>query len=563
MNKIILIIFVIFLCLGTILPLFQNGFFEFHDNTQVVRVYEMYLSLQDKMFPVRWVGGLGYGYGYPIFNFYAPFPYYLGAIFMSVGFNALSATKLIFALGILLSGVTMFFFIKKYFGIRAGVVSAVIYAYFPYHAVNIYVRGAVGEFFAYAFLPIIFIGLFKILTVKYRQKLLLAEFNTVITISLGIFLVAISHNLTLLMLFILLPIHFITGIFSSVSKKAFVVLFLSSVILGVLLSSFYILPAFTEMNYTNVASQVGGGAAFLDHFVCVNQFWNSAWGYGGSVAGCEDGMSFKLGKLNIFILIIGVLALAWSYKKKRESYEKVALISLALFIFAIFLTIHQSELIWNSIPIMAYIQYPWRFLNFVGFFLSIIGAYLIFKLPDKIKYVKIGLVFLLVVITILTNQKLFEPQRYNDISPDYYTNKKYINFTVSKISDEYLPQSFAKPTNIAELPISSVDVIDTSGSVTILAEKISYLKIDYSIREKGKLLIRRAYFPIWNAYLNGQEVSIVENSQGMTIDIPKGKGVVELIYQQTGLQKIGNTLTIIAIVTLFVGIIVKRIYYKK
>ena len=92
-SKLVIILIVI-LGIGTILPLLTNGFFSFHDNTQVERVFEMATALGDKMFPVRWVSDLGYGYGYPIFNFYGPLPYYIGGALSLIGFNALVATKI-------------------------------------------------------------------------------------------------------------------------------------------------------------------------------------------------------------------------------------------------------------------------------------------------------------------------------------------------------------------------------------------------------------------------------------------------------------------------------------
>src|SRR3972149_3277762 len=91
-----------------ILPFFHPGFFPMHDDTQPSRVFEMAQSLRDGMFPVRWVKDLGYGYGYPIFNFYAPLSYYIGAGFMFLGVDALVATKLVITFGMILAGLAFF-----------------------------------------------------------------------------------------------------------------------------------------------------------------------------------------------------------------------------------------------------------------------------------------------------------------------------------------------------------------------------------------------------------------------------------------------------------------------
>jgi len=76
----------------------------------------MQKSLHDGMFPVRWVTESCYHYGYPIFNFYAPFAYYVGGFLNLIGIDALNATKLMMGLGVVFSGVFMYLFAKEFWG---------------------------------------------------------------------------------------------------------------------------------------------------------------------------------------------------------------------------------------------------------------------------------------------------------------------------------------------------------------------------------------------------------------------------------------------------------------
>lgn len=556
-KKSFLVLLIGIFSLPTVFPLFHTGFFEFHDNTQVVRVIEMGKSLSSGMFPVRWVEDLGYGYGYPIFNFYAPLPYYSGGFFNLVGLDPLFSTKAMLAIGILLSGVTMFCFSRRFFGNVGGIVSAVIYAYFPYHAVNIYIRGAVDEFFAYAFLPLVFLGLFELLQIKKGKIFNLNNFLMTLTISTGVFLVAVSHNLSIFMLFLLLVPYFIVSLFIVNAKKNYLLVFVSSIFLGILLSSFYILPAFMEMKYTNVLSQVGGGADFKDHFVCLNQYWNSAWGFGGSVKGCLDGMSFKLGKLNILLIILTSIIFGYSlYKKKFRNQEKTVILSLILFLITLFFTLSVSEFIWNSVPYMAYLQYPWRFINFLGLFISFLVGYIAFRVKEWTNLkIEIVICAAVISITIFQNHKLFVPQIYTNHTPNYYTAKNYINYTVSKISDEYMPSGFSIPKNPVDIPINDVEILKTTGIVKVLIKSPKYLKASYDIQNDGVLHVNLAYFPSWKAYVNNENVPIVPNSNGVNISVKKGNGILEMKFAETYVELIGNILTIISFFALVVGII--------
>lgn len=133
------IILIVILSYFAINPFFLPGFFPMHDDTQVARVFEMKQALQDGQFPVRWVANLGYHYGYPIFNFYAPLAYYVGGFMSLIGFDSLTATKIMMVIGIILSGIFMYLFAKEFWGKLGGLVSALLYLYAPYHAVDIYV----------------------------------------------------------------------------------------------------------------------------------------------------------------------------------------------------------------------------------------------------------------------------------------------------------------------------------------------------------------------------------------------------------------------------------------
>lgn len=439
------------LSIFAVLPLLSNGFFSMHDDTQVARVFEMGKSLSSGMFPVRWVEDLGYGFGYPIFNFYSVLPYYIGGFLTVGGVDSLIATKIVFVLGIILSGVSMFYFVKGFFGKNAALVASIVYLYFPYHAVNIYVRGDLAELTAYIFLPLIFLGLYKIGSSDAKTNLKL--YTIISSISLGALI--ISHNLSAFMMFIFIFLFMIVSLVYNKNKRALFVSFSLVLVLGFLLSAFYSIPAVVEMKYTNVLSVVGGGSDYRDHFVCLNQFWDSQWGFGGSAPGCLDGVSFKLGKLNIVLTLLAFGVFILNFKKLKEK-RFILVTSFAFLLFSIFMTLNISAIIW-SIPYMDFLQFPWRFINFIGLFISFVTGYLIWQVEFKFKKrAAIGLSLLIIIVTIFMNAKLFVPQSILPVESNYYTNVKYLRWGVSKISDEYLPKGFVSPTEEGKVKFPSL-----------------------------------------------------------------------------------------------------------
>jgi len=551
-----------------ILPFFDSGFFPIHDSVQVTRVFEMAKSLSSGMFPVRWVADLGYGYGYPLFNFYSVPPYYMGGVLVLIGLSALFATKVVFVFAIILSGVSMYFFVKQFFGNLPALVSSLVYLYFPYHAVNIYVRGDLAELFAYAFLPLVFLFLFK-LHYLYREKSVEGKRAVfyILGLSLSLALVVISHNLSffILMLFVV-PLMVVSFLISS-SRKYLAFVYISSLSLAFLLSSFYAIPAVLEMGYTNVLSQVGGGAHYPDHFVCIGQLWDSVWGFGGSTKGCLDGMSFRLGKVNIVFSIFSLAIYLFWYRKFKKTRFIINTSFLFLFV-STFMILPYSLFIWKLIPFVDFLQFPWRFLNISGFFVSVTLGIFVFLISsiikESLKYLTVVFVALIILSTFYTNTKLFTFQQQLFLDSNYFTSTENIKNIFSKISDEYLPSSFENKAPAREGGLIMVEV----GKVDVLGfddKRFNRLNIEIDAKTNSSFFVNRTFFPSWKTYVNGEKTNTFEKDGKVYFSLPKGEYSIDLILSETKIEIVANILSLIGIVTIVVVIISRRLdkFYAK
>src|SRR3989344_3381096 len=548
LKKLFPFFLIIILSFFAIRPLLLNGFFPMHDDTQPSRVFEMASALKDGMVPVRWSADLGFGYGYPIFNFYAPFAYYTGAVINLLGLNPLDATKAMMIIGIILAGISMYLLAKEFFGRPAGLVAGLLYLYAPYHAVNIYVRGDVAEFYAYGFVPLVFLGLYKI----YKENL----YKHVFLVALFFALVIISHNLTA---FIITPFYLLFSIFLFIKNKNRANLFIA-LGLGVLLSSFYSLPAILEMNYTNVVSQVGGGANFRDHFVCLSQFWTSQWGFGGSAKGCIDGISFMIGKYHILASVLSILAtlfllLKRNFKVLEKDTIQIVTLFLSFLLLSVFLMLSASQFIWDSLPAMEYIQYPWRFLLIASFSVSFLSGGLFLLLKQYINpRIYMIVIFSACIAVVFLNFKFFSPQTILAKDSSDYVSKNALNWDISKITSEYMPKKFMKPKNISQIAnLKSVE--NNNIRLESYSKKTNRIELNLRTVQKTNVVVPLAYFPAWRAYLNGREVSTKEATKGTSVQLVPGKNNLVFAYKETKTETIGNILSISGIVLLALGII--------
>ena len=408
-----------------------------HDDTQLVRVQQMALAIKEGQFPVRWVKDLGYGYGYPIFNFYNPLPYYVGSLPVLLGIDPLTGTKLMFALPIFLGGLGIFVLLTKRYGQSAAILASVLYTYAPYHAVQIYVRGSVAEYWAYAVIPWLLYFLLR--------KSLLGS-----AISLAALI--LSHNLTAIMAIPFLGLFILVNFFLSKNKLLFLILNSSFLILALGLSAFFWLPATVEKNLTNVDAMVEQQFNPLDHFVHSRQLLYSPWGFGGSSPTEHDGLSFMIGSVHLLLLIsAGVL-----YIIRHRKLDTIIISSLLLTFVSIFMLLPISRQVWIlGFRLLKYIQFPWRYLSFSLIGISILGALTVFFLRLKSDLLHL-LTGVLICITILVNIQYFQPQfKYAETVDQLLTEEK-IKWEYSGRSDEYLPKGFIRPQS-AEIATSTKD----------------------------------------------------------------------------------------------------------
>ncbi len=548
--KFIIFSVLIFVLALAIKPLTVPGFFPIHDDTQVARVYEMEKALDDGMFPVRWSKDLGYGYGYSMFNFYAPLSYYVGGLESFFGVDQIVSTKTLFALALIFSGISMYILGNFLWGSWGGIVSSVLYVLAPYNALNIFVRGNIAEAWAYSFIPLFFYGLFRI----YKEKKLRVKYIAVGSLSLSA--IILSHNLTAFELSIF---FFITLVFFFITSKRQAIKFsLLSFALGLLIASFYFIPAIFEASYTNIQSQVGGGADFKDHFVCIQQLWDSPWGFGGSAPGCLDGLSFRIGKLHLVLMGIFVLITLKGWKRKKD---ELSYLIFAIFAFSAFFMIDISKPVWELIKPMEYIQYPWRFLTFASFSSALIAGSLIREL--KINYPKLKIPsyipgLLVVIIALILYVKLFSTQMVLDRSSSYYTNISNLNFRISKISDEYLPKDIKKPQSRDGIG-EKMQFLKGNGKVVYFDEKTNSIKTFIDVSSASTILFRLAYFPAWKAYIDGRETVLNKSTQGVTLELPQGAHELKLLFVETPIERVSDLLSLSGVGLLILG----TIYSKK
>ena len=533
--------------------LFQKGYFNMHDDLQMMRQLEMEKCFKDGQIPCRWVPDMGYKYGFPLFNFYPPLPYLVGQVIRTFGFAFTDTAKILFALSLIFSGLSMYVLVKeifksvgKPFDSWAGIISASFYIWAPYHSVDVYVRGAMNESWALIFFPLIFYFGYKLIIEKQNLN------KWMIGLSLSYFGLFTSHNL---MIMIFTPIFLLWSLIWLKQSKSWSRIFQLGLsgLFSLGLSAFFTLPAVFENNLTWLKSQLIGYYDYTAHFVSLSQLLISKfWGYGPSVWLEYDGMPFPAGHvhwiLSLIIMALWLFSFWINRKKKKKLFSGVYLLIPFLFLigwFAAFMTHVRSTPIYQALPFLALVQFPWRFLTLVTFAFSLLAGSVVLKTKNKIVYI------FLILSVIIFNWNFFLPQggKMGNLTDDEKFSGEAWQLQLTAGIYDYLPVT-AKMAPRAPQKVLA-EFMEGTGSINDESQGTDWAKFNINVEtENSKVRINIFEFPNWIIKIDGHEVGEFvpeEEVWGrMWIEVPKGEHKIEAKFTNTPIRTVSNYVSLIS-----------------
>lgn len=539
---------VILFSLPAIWALFVPGFFGVSDDMHIAWLHQMDAALKTGQWLPRYVPDLSYGFGYPLFNFVFPLPFYLGEIFHILGFSFVGSIKAVFLISVPLSMYFMCKFLREFVGKALSMAGAVLYVYSPYRATDLFVRGAIGEIVSFVFFPLIALSIVKVLSSKKKQAIRWVGIG-----ALSVAGLVTSHNISAYM-FLPAAILFVF-IYIIVKKRieiASLVYLIVVIFLGFISSIFFWLPVILDsglMKYSTVFD-------FQNHFPTIKQLITPYFGYGASVPGPGDGMSFFLGTISLLAVVSGIILSTVFWRKFSDKQKTVVIWSTIMFFSSIFMMNHRSAFVWKTIPLLPYFQFPWRLLMLTTFSSSIFLVAF-----SKLDIKKRGIFAMLILgAAILLNYNSFKPEDFLGRTDKYYINR-YIPFPVASeeyqlTQEEYLRlpvDTVRRPERVYPRATSGEDVIkniDKRNSLDAVLE--------ISTDEPVVINYNKYFFPGWTASIDGQKTDLAagEPFGQIVIEVPAGDHLIEVEFKETNFKRILDIISLMGI-TLSVIIVVK------
>jgi len=549
--------------LPALFPLFKPGLWASHDPFHhLFRSFDLDYTLRGWELYPRWLPNLGFFYGYPVTNFYAPLSYYLVVFLHWLGCGFINSLKASFGLSFLLAAFTAYLWAKDLFGEEAGLWVAIAYTYFPYHIANAYVRAALAEHLAFVFFPLILWLIWKVVreeTLKHTPFL-----------ALGVAGLILTHNLSA---FIFAPFALAYALALTFAKpsnrlKALLLVALGAA-LGLALSAFYWLPALAENRWIRAGQIAPSVIEPLSFLLPINELFSRSLIH-------HYPISQHLFSLWQTAFMVCGFILALTQIRTFEAEKKALTITAALSVaIATFVNTPSSSFLWLNFKPLTFLQFPWRFQAMAGLFGSLLVAPIALYLSQKLSEIP-KLICLLLVAAIWSFTSLagieWEPLRWPETGQPVLGEEE-VNFHSMAQYDyqtalwarlwggpwllEYLPVTVKVPREEFWLPREGPSpwAEKYRKPERVELKLICPLKITLTVNSSCDTYIRwhQFWFPGWQAAIGNVPLEVTPSSQlGLvTVKIPAGEHTVRIWFGDTLPRKVGKALALVgALLTL-------------
>ncbi len=571
------------------LPWSADGLLHYH------RLAQFHRCIRHGILYPRWAPDLGFGYGFPLFNYYAPLSYYLAELLRLIGLNTQQALLGAFILAAFVAGLGVYLTTRDLFGQQIGPVAAAAYVYAPYFLYNLIHRGALAEAWGMALLPFPFWSLRNLIHYRRRKDFLLT--------SLFYAALLLTHNITALVATPLLILYaaFLWIVYHKKNLPSTThqplppspvppLLLGGALLLGLGLAAFFWAPAFFEKEYVQIHQLYApANLDYRNNFVSLSQVLAAPQPVDPNLISPDTPRSLGWPQL-ILALIAGLgtafvaasLKLAFTLMDSKQARPPILrdLEAIRLHIFLLWagvlaltaMMLPLSVGIWDRVPLLRFIQFPWRFLGPASLFLAVLaGAGAIYlPIPKHFRWPTIALMLAVMMAFSLTWLfPSYYPPQSEPTPAQTIAFERETGALGTTSAGDYLPiwvKTLPPSESLLSLYESSgndaIPRLDTSAlppTANILAADYTLTSADVRLQSDADLTatFNWYFFPGWQATIDGQPVDLrpVGEHGLIGVDIPAGEHHVTIRFGNTPLRRWAAGISIASAILLIVFLI--------
>ena len=549
-------LWILLLALPALWPFYSEGLpRSFDGGLHLLRLSLLDEQIRQGILLPRWTPSLILGYGYPLYNFYAPGAYYLAGALHLLGLDLYYAFIGAFVIQIIAAGWGMYLLARDLFHRGdhnrpltpqtewSAIVAATAYLYGPYLLTNVYIRGAIAEAGAQALLPWIFWGMRRL--VRDPNP---ARYFLLVIFTLG--MLAITHNITLLFLPPVLLLFTLIQWLAGPDKWQRLIWVTGAFFLAMGISAFFWLPLLLERHDLADTAYLISRSAWLP---------GSAWTWQNFLdMGLHYTHTFarpiKLGIAQILLAGLGFL-LAFPYHKRR--------IALGEWLFWLVVTVGVAAMmgrwalpLWLSNDILPIAQFTWRLLSILSVPLALFVGGIILAWPGRWLPIFVGAVTIGGIIFTQRPQLAWMDVYAADsatVSQPVFAQIEIDKGVITGGHRNSSIQEFRPRWADTDLVLAAdVDTPPAPATVTVSEANEFDLMLTADAATTTFLRFATFYFPGWEVRIDGaiQPTYPSTNLGLLTVDLPAGSHQVTVRWAGTIAQQVGGYLALLTLAIL-------------
>jgi len=498
------------------------------------------------LFP-RWAEWANWGFGEPRFIFYPPLSWMIGAALGSLLPWRMAPGAYIW-ITLIIAGLSMWRFAREVLPSRYANLAAVLYAANPYHLVMVYYRSAFSELLAAALLPLLFWAAIRVIEGEWRQV------PTLAIVLAGIWL---SNLPAAVIATYGLAVALATGCFFKRSPQP-LVLGLSALAGGFALACFYVLPAAWERPWVQIEQGIWVEFTFKNFLFSRSNLPNFHRAFNAKVSWVAIG------------LVVAAGFAAFLARKKRAKILKPWWILLVLGLVSTVMMLSPSEGLWRELPELAFVQFPWRWLDILDVAFAFFVAAAIAGLGSgTARWVTTIAVFVVIGMAgaAMLRDAPWNPVAVSDIARSIEVGRGYEG------TDEYAPvgcdrkqlpgnpDNSERPADVPSEPAPPIAKLNPDSGNIVPATGV---QLDTQVWRSTRrvftaasgqpvtLAPRLVNYPAWDLAVNGRiaQFGVRTITGQILVPLAPGSSQIEIRFRQTRDRSAGNVVSLIAAVTL-------------
>lgn len=436
----------------------------------------------------RWLMGMNHGAGSPVFYFYAPLPFYI----LSIPALLLEGSKAVLQLGIGewlligLSGMAFYRFARASFAVLPAWIAALLYMLLPYHLeINLWWRQDIGELTNYIWMP---------LALYYADRVLAGE-RAIAGMALVYAAMMLAHLPSTLL--------FSIGLGSYVLVVAWrrhrwqrLAPFAAAIAIGMALAAAYWIPALTTEQYVRAEKL---WTPYFDF-----HYWFFPLDELPKVVGHDNVFAHRL--FEMIGLTSAIFVLAWlnAYRWRQVVGRTALFASLTLIAVAWFLMSPWSETVWETLPELWKVQFPWRIAMVVDLATAIALLHTLHcaqRYRDLLSRLAVAGVAMLLSYSFVTADVLHKLDPFDNAWWVKGRDQAVRNgLDAPEYTTVWNPATTADTSSgIAGMPAVAFD--RGNGRIEVERWLPRHVELRVALERATRLRVRQFYFPNWRAML--------------------------------------------------------------